>query len=223
MSSQQENNDENYKCGNELLLQLHKQFAENQNHHQGLFVQLLTTIIALFTGFGYVYVNTNSKTDGMSSISEGFSINILFITTIVVEAVLLLLNCIILHQGYCFRRDQHLNMEIRKDKIGNYAKIFDDLYDSDNKKFWNYLPGFYCIFWCAIIIAQIFCIVIIWEHLSEFDYCCIIKYFLILICPIGSFGYYIKTYLKYKNNFVNQIDKKNETILIIKVKIPKRY
>lgn len=38
-----------------IELDLHRQFAENQNSHQNVFVQLVAALIGIFAGLGYVY------------------------------------------------------------------------------------------------------------------------------------------------------------------------
>jgi len=53
-------NSDNMEIKEKILENLHSQFAENQNHHQGLFIQFLIALLALFAGFGYVYTHVNS-------------------------------------------------------------------------------------------------------------------------------------------------------------------
>ena len=52
-------NSDKMETKEKILENLHSQFAENQNHHQGLFIQFLIALLALFAGFGYVYTHTN--------------------------------------------------------------------------------------------------------------------------------------------------------------------
>lgn len=144
----------------DILDSIHEQFAENQNHHQGLFIQLLIALFILFGGFGYVYVYTVDPTDSIpysqTFIQCGyFSYAILIAVGFIVSLVLLLLNCVILHLGYSFRRDQVINMKIRLYKLENYEKIFEDLYKPTNKSCFKYLPDFYAIFFWAITILQL--------------------------------------------------------------------
>ena len=141
---------------NDILSSIHEQFAENQNHHQGLFIQLLIALFILFGGFGYVYVYTDSTIPYcQTSIQCGhFSNSILIAVGFIVSLVLLLLNCVILHLGYSFRRDQVINMKIRKYKLENYDNIFGELYKPTDKCFLQYLPDFYAIFFWAITILQ---------------------------------------------------------------------
>ena len=198
---------------NEKILEsLHTQFAENQNHHQGIFIQFLIALFVLFSGFGYVYTYTNPNiayeqtfVEKINDI-EYFSLITLLSTSAIVIAVLTLLNAILLNLGYGFRRDQHLNMIIRKKYLINeeYKNIFGTLYNSDNKSFCNFLPNFYSIFFWFIFGFQIFIFVAICckEKVLDIDGKCfslfilLLDIFLILI----SLCLYCKTYCKYKNN-----------------------
>lgn len=194
--------------GNCILDTLHTQFAENQNHHQSLFIQFLVALFALFAGFGYIYTHSNpdiayTKTfvQNINNINY-FSYHILLATSVVVIAILLLLNVIIINQGYGFRRDQHLNMIIRKKKLGeDYKIIFDKLYNSDNKVFWNYLPNFYIIFFWFIFGFQISVFIAICskENLINFsdNYSSFLLFFTDIILIILSLAFYSKTYCKY--------------------------
>lgn len=55
------NNNDNKENMNKILDTLHSQFAENQNHHQGIFIQFLIALFAIFGIFGYVYTHTSSE------------------------------------------------------------------------------------------------------------------------------------------------------------------
>lgn len=79
-----------------------------------------------------------------------------------VNAVLLLLNTIIINQGYGFRRDQYINMKIRKITLcGDYEEIFGELYRADDKSWNNFLPDFHNIFFRFIVGFQIAVIILI--------------------------------------------------------------
>lgn len=202
-------NSENMETKEKILENLHSQFAENQNHHQGLFIQFLIALLALFAGFGYVYTHTNPIIAYNQSFVQHindvdyFSNQTLLNTSIIVLAVLLLLNGILINQGYSFRRDQHVNMQIRKKYLGDdYKVIFGDLYNSDNKGFWSYLPNFYFIFFWFILGFQfsVFIAICSKENLLNFsDKCFSLTLFITdVILIILSLVFYIKTYCKYK-------------------------
>lgn len=197
---------------NKILETLHTQFAENQNHHQGIFIQFLVALFALFGAFGYIYTHTsfdivNSQTYAQKiNDIEFYSLNTLITTSVIVIAILTLLNAIILNLGYGFRRDQHLNKIIRKKYLinGEYEEVFDKLYNSDNKGFFDFLPNFYSIFFWFILGFQIFIFIATCckEKILNFDNNCIA--FLLLILDFAlivvSFCWYFLTYNKYRNN-----------------------
>jgi Trk-type K+ transport system membrane component len=198
-----------------ILEVLHSQFAENQNHHQGLFIKFLIALFMLFGGFGFVYIHTKSciPYDQTYVLSDNYGIYfsnfILLGTSVFVISVLLLLNLIILNLGYGFRRDQHLNMRIRKRELQHeYDDIFEKLYNSDNKSFWNYLPNFYMIFFLFTTGFQFFILIAISnkEELTCFyGHPLALRLFIACILLIVvSLVFYAKTYCKYEKNLRTQ-------------------
>jgi len=157
------NNNDNKENMNKILDTLHSQFAENQNHHQGIFIQFLIALFAIFGIFGYVYTHTSSEISAIQTVVgkindiELYSLTTLLITSVIVLAILTLLIAIILNLGYGFRRDQHLNKKIRQKYLtnGEYEDIFGRLYNSDNKNICDFLPDFYKIFYWFILGFQI--------------------------------------------------------------------
>lgn len=204
-------NSENMETKEKILENLHSQFAENQNHHQGLFIQFLIALLALFAGFGYIYTHTNPIIAYNQSFVQHindvdyFSNQTLLATSVVVMAVLLLLSGILINQGYGFRRDQHLNMIIRKEFLKDeYEKFFEKLFNPDKKGFWDYLPDFYSIFFWFIFGFQfsVFIAICSKENLINFSdkYFSLTLFITDVILIILSLVFYIKTYCKYKLN-----------------------
>ncbi|WP_071146703.1 hypothetical protein [Bacteroides ihuae] len=198
-------NEGNENKGDKLLYSLHEQFAENQNHHQGIFIQLLVSLLVLFGGFGYVFVHTKEDIEYSQTYINDFffSNSILLSVSLVVILVLLLLNLIVLHLGYSFRRDQYLNMKIRMHILKEeYSNIFDELYNPLNKKYWSYLPNFYAIFFWAITISQIVIFAAICGkgglvNFNKYSFY-LIELSLCILAIVSSFIYYRKSYNKYK-------------------------
>lgn len=197
---------------NQLLQCLHQQFSENQNHHSGLFIQILIALFALFGVLGYVAFNTKS----FNFINDANYNDIAYcLTTTLVSLVLLLLNKLVLGYGYGFRRDQRINQRIRFKFLGGedgYKEIFRDQYKADNKGKYSYLPSFHMIFFCAITIGQfMLCLsMLILSIVSD----CANRYFIIplfvatiIIFGISVYLYYV-TYLKYIEN-IKQRDSSN--------------
>ncbi|OQC43698.1 MAG: hypothetical protein BWX59_02325 [Bacteroidetes bacterium ADurb.Bin028] len=197
--------------GNCILDTLHTQFAENQNHHQSLFVQFLVALLALFAGFGFVYTHTKpdiAYNQTYVEISENliyFSNIILLSTAVIVSSVLALLNLILLNQGYGFRRDQYLNMIIRKDKLQKkYDDIFKGLYNPNDKGFFDFLPNFYTIFFWFITSFQLFVLISVCskEGLTCFENKngSLLLFIILILLIILSLGFYIKNFYKYNSN-----------------------
>jgi len=197
--------------GNCILDTLHTQFAENQNHHQSLFVQFLVALLALFAGFGFVYTHTKpdiAYNQTYVEISENliyFSNIILLSTAVIVSSVLALLNLILLNQGYGFRRDQYLNMIIRKDKLQKkYDDIFKGLYNTNDKGFFDFLPNFYTIFFWFITSFQLFVLISVCskEGLTCFENKngSLLLFIILILLIILSLGFYIKNFYKYNSN-----------------------
>ena len=202
-----------------ILETLHTQFAVNQNHHQGIFIQLLIALLSLFGGFGYIYIHTNSeiiysqtfaqKLNGIDS----YSLSTLISTSVIVIAILTLLNAILLNLGYGFRRDQYLNKIIREKYLinGEYEKVFGKLYNPANKGYLDFLPNFYSIFFWFILGFQIFFFITTCskEQILNFDnhYWIFILLILDVLLILGSVCLYCNTYHKYKlnikNNYIN--------------------
>jgi len=194
-----------------ILQTLHTQFANNQNHHQGIFIQFLIALLALFGSYGYIYTHTSSDIVNYQTYSqkindiEFYSLNTLLTTSVIVIAILTLLNAIILNLGYGFRRDQHLNKIIRiKYLKEEYENVFGKLYNPSNKGFCDFLPNFYGIFFWSILGFQVFIFIATCckEKILNFDNNGIA--FLLLILDFAlivvSFCLYFMSYFKYRNN-----------------------
>jgi hypothetical protein len=199
---------------NGVLDTLHTQFANNQNHHQNLFIQFLVALLTLFAGFGFVYTRTIPKipyNQTYAVISDNvlcFSNIILLSTAVTVSSVLALLNLILLHQAYGFRRDQYLNMIIRKDQLKNkYDEIFKGLYNPNDKGFFDFLPDFYSIFFWFITSFQLFVLISVCfkEGLTCFEnnIGSLLLFIILILLPILSLCFYIMNFNKYKLNLKN--------------------
>lgn len=199
-----------------ILLDLHNQFANNQNHHQSVFTQFLIALLSLFAGYGYVYIHTSGEVSAccqqliINSVGvEYYSPTILLLTSAVVLAVLALLNVLLLNLGYSFRRDQHVNKKIREKFLdkSEYESTFGELYNSDNKLYTDFLPNFYAIFFWFIFGFQVFILIITASRVLgtlESEKCCNCLLLLLdLSLTILSITLYIKTYMKYENNLKN--------------------
>ena len=119
----------------ELIRSFHEQFAQNQNHHQKLFFQILSVIVTVAVGYSYVYTmggeipNTDSK-------PSTFLLSLaLIISTIVLGLSLVLLS----NMAYGFRRDQYVNNRIRKQAnlIHNQNEL-EDIFPKSYDPAWSF-------------------------------------------------------------------------------------
>ena len=134
-----------------------------------------------------------------------FSNIILLSTAVVISSVLALLNLILLNQGYGFRRDQYLNMIIRKDKLQKkYNDIFKGLYNPNDKGFFDFLPNFYTIFFWFITSFQLFVLISVCskEGLTCFENKngSLLLFIILILLIILSLGFYVKNFCKYNSN-----------------------
>ena len=58
--------DNRTNIGTQIVISFHEQFAQNQNHHQKLFLQVLLVLLSVLAGFGYLYVRVNAKSPDLA-------------------------------------------------------------------------------------------------------------------------------------------------------------
>lgn len=98
--------------GIDIVKSFHEQFAQNQNHHQALFIQALTVLVTVLIGFGYVYIRAK-----INPIKPESEVNV----TVDMLYWFLALACLLLSFGIAlisnmalgFRRDQAVAANIR--------------------------------------------------------------------------------------------------------------
>jgi hypothetical protein len=198
-----------------VLKSFYEQFATNQNHHQSLFIQIISAVLVVIIGYGIIYANTSSqaKIFDVTRHSDGnivsYSIVHLIGTYAIAEFILVLLGSLILNIGYSFRRDQKVNFNIRKYYLGEdlYLKMFGDKsFDPTGKKliFNSFLPGFNLIFVSFIYFLQIILLVSLfvainnWQNFTFGLWTKIIIYILILLPILLSAKYLHHYFSKYK-------------------------
>lgn len=160
----------------EVLKSFLNQFAENQNHHQRLYIQFLSSVLIVLIAYVFVYTNTagyeeiivkgqkqvtsepyNTIKSETGSIVSYARIH-LFGIYLFAQFVFIVLIAMILHMGYSFRRDQVVIHKIRKKYLGinSYWEIFGkDKYMGYRKNWLHFLPNFNGILFWAIFALQI--------------------------------------------------------------------
>ncbi|MEO8948596.1 MAG: hypothetical protein ABI308_09325 [Mucilaginibacter sp.] len=150
----------------DLLRSFHEQFAENQNHHQTVFIQFISAVLAVLVGYGFVYTNTSISADPFIVIRckeaiISYSLIDLVGAYLIAQTILGLLVTLTANIGYGFRRDQFVNFRIRQKHIAEetYTAVFPANFDPGNKGWEQYLPEFNRMFIYALTIIQVLLIV----------------------------------------------------------------
>ena len=150
--------EKNSKFAKQLALSFHEQFAQNQNHHQRMFVQVLAVLITVLVGFGYAYTSLqNGSSNGSNAVNMEFD---MLSASLMISMVLLSLAiALIVNMAYGFRRDQTTACRIRvkagameawKDSNGPDI-YFPTKYNPVGKTGCCWMPGYHNIFFTALI------------------------------------------------------------------------
>ena len=158
MQSSQTNEMDNMKdtaMQDELLKQLHEQYAVNNNANLGTIVTLVVAVIAVIGYFGYVYVHTGvdfSKDFGCLIAEEVNDVKVyyldalllIYLASVLVIAILIRL-CI--YQGVAQRKEQFIIHSIRckyfKDGLNKEDYIFPEGYTPYKKEGLQIVQGLY--------------------------------------------------------------------------------
>lgn len=141
----------NYFDAKELLHDLHRQFAENQNAAAELFVKLLIALLGLLGSLGYIYSRWEGNISSVATQNNDFvfTTNTLYMAFFVDQILLSLIAFLVIHFGASFRRDQLLNAKIRYESMGNSLyKYFFKEYGVNVES----LPGLYGIFLSFVLV-----------------------------------------------------------------------
>jgi len=119
----------------ELIKSFHEQFAQNQNHHQKLFFQILSVIVTVAVGYSYVYTMGGEIPNSDLKPSIFLLSLALIISTIVLGLSLVLLS----NMAYGFRRDQFVNNRIRKQaKLIHNKDESNDIFPKSYDPAWSF-------------------------------------------------------------------------------------
>lgn len=212
--------------GDELLISFHKQFAENQNHHQQLLITMVSAVAIALVGYSTVYVNTTTQANLWDITRDkdahiiSYSLVTLGVAYLFAQIIFWLLGLVNLNIGYGFRRDQIVNKEIRLKYLGTeYSSIFGNKphYNPEGKSITEFLPDFNTNFQVFLVLLQLLLMLTI--DLSIFhtksievdfasmSHVCLkyLAYFLICATSalpiIGSFAFIKLYHNKYKKLF----------------------
>lgn len=135
----------------ELELQLHEQYAQNNNSYFGSIVILMCTLFAVIGAYGYIYIRTEiffTEDFGlMTTCNDGFTLDALILTSIASLFVLAVCYCICVYQGVAQRNEQFIIDAIRRkyyDKgLTAPPKLFPKTYHPYNKWDEDIIQGHY--------------------------------------------------------------------------------
>jgi len=210
---------------NEIELSFHKQFAENQNHHQNVLFKLLTVLAGVILGYGYILHGYVPRLYWCIQNDSQYETREVIFALIVSEIVLLIGLAAVSNMGFGFRRDQLVNFKIRR-KHGIIARNRDEdniflfsynpmhdfvVLEKDDVKvkhlrLINWMPEFHKIFSITFFIFQLICcgaFVIKTQSDSFFSFHEWLSY-LSFVFPLFSFWILLKYRCKIKKYYQDQ-------------------
>lgn len=98
-----------------MLLQLHEQYAINNNANLGSMVTLMAAVIAIIGGYGYVFLHLDMYIgdEQLLCMHPEFSLVSLILTATATTIVLAILKYICMYQGFAQRKEQFIIYAIR--------------------------------------------------------------------------------------------------------------
>lgn len=168
----------------ELMKSFHEQFAQNQNHHQNLFIQVVSILLTVVIGFGYTLYNFRITGSGCEKSASSLGVLEFTAAFTISEVILTLGVALVSNMALGFRRDQLMNTKIReaagltvdstnKEKIEIFAKsynpmknYFEKVWINNKKIILDWMPNFHIIFSVALITVQSLLIIVYFIKLS---------------------------------------------------------
>lgn len=200
----------------QLLSQLHEQYAINDNEKNQNFITFLIAIFALMGAYGYVYVHTyfgenlnktfeNIKMSTICCSNSNelyFHPDIIIYLTILISLVMLFLSVLVIVLGYSTRRDHIIIHRIRNfayDEELNKYLFKNNLFNPLNKSTCDFLPDYYRLFFWTFQVINWGLFVLTYILLPSVYFKCICFWISLAVSVISIFilcEYYSK-YSKY--------------------------
>lgn len=159
------------KLDEELLSQLHEQYAINDNAKNQNFITFLISIFALLGAYGYVYIYTytGTKIDDFNSefvqsfcSIEYFHPNVLITITVIIVLIFTFMAMLVAFLGYSTRRDQIVIYKIRTVALKGDKVFYNNLlYTPFNKSYWEFIPDYYNLFFWAFVAINLLLIILL--------------------------------------------------------------
>ena len=183
----------------ELELQLHEQFAINNNANSNSFVAMLGALIIAFTGYGYVLYQFLMGDYGRCCCQNAKAQAMVHIATIAVLVVILILYVVAVHIGASQRSDQFVIHKIRGNAYAHDMSRFKDIYGKGyspvGKSFMCFVQGFYnSLSWMLLAIYSVIAFVT-WGVVLK---CCCLQTVAIILL-VAMLGYRLYKFAKYLN------------------------
>lgn len=202
---------ENQKIKDTLIEKIAEQFSEYDHHNQKLFVQFFSAVLVVLIGYAFVFSNQKFLYPPTAVSNGSYTLMHLLAVYVVAQIILIFLSTLILNIGYCFRRDQLIVYNIRKNVFSEeeYSKLFGARANNPlNKGFLkdSYLPTFNALFYRFIILVQttLFIAMVIAQEASSPELLAFvhnhrITYIYIIAFPLLiNLSEYVRYYIKYK-------------------------
>lgn len=150
--------DELRKLGANIVKSFHEQFAQNQNHHQRLFLQVLAVLLTVLVGFGYIYIRVGAASEELN-----VTVDALYAFLALAMVLLSLGIALILNMALGFRRDQMVASNIRvKTKVMGISDPWDEGFfppsfnPAKEKRRWiTWMPEFHQIFFVTLFVVKV--------------------------------------------------------------------
>ena len=190
----------------ELELQLHEQYAINNNANVSSFIAMIGALIIAFTGYGYVLYQYLMGDVCCCKMADAETM--VHIATFAVLVVIFILYMVALNLGTGQRMEQFITFAIRqtayKDKIDTYKEIYPKAYHPFNKTIWRFTQGMYnSLLYIFLIVYVIVCI---YTALYVLDRpCCMFAYALLLVSMIIITCYKYYSYIKREKEYVDKV------------------
>lgn len=204
-----------------ILLQLHEQYAINNNSNLSSVVSLVVGLLVAFTGYGYVFLHTENRffegNQFMTMVCDSVGYEMLIVTTVVALAVVLLIFHICLHQGNAQRLEQFIIYAIR-DEFGFHADNYPlpKEYHPYNKKGFpsmEYVQGLFGELTKVSMLAAVMLILLTAMKLFICSLaCCVILGFLLfvfIIIFVYDQNHYYNRYKKRQDDY-DHLNPKND-------------
>lgn len=165
----------------ELLKQLHEQYAVNNNSSMGAIVSFIVGMFTAFGGYGYVWINTNFCPSG----EKNYCFQDLTFVAIVVLFLLLIMSYICMYQGTSQRLEQFITHKIR----GEYDVVdfFPNGYHPFKKQELDVVQGIYGELVKIFVFVSLLILISFYYKFYEFS----INKFIAFYVPLVVWGIYL--------------------------------